>query len=210
MTFQSIEEVAPHVVKGTKIALHLDDFTPNTGVAKHRGCFVRWRLKSTSAPVLDTIKLTANAGWNPVEAVSGDGNYNNKPFGIIDSYPAKVNDIDGGGVYGKLTVHVLGNEVPVLVAFRYIDDNGVITEPSINLIGKKVWVYGKDVNIQGTTYVVAVVSDISVPSMPSFIVDKIVRPLPLVNSMSTQPRDVGWLVVALDSGFVSDGAIAPP
>jgi hypothetical protein len=85
MPFPSIEDLAPRVVKGRKRAIYVDDFTPTTGVPKHRGCFVRWRLKSGGTPVLDTIKLVHNTVWNPVEAISGDGNYNNKPFGIIVS-----------------------------------------------------------------------------------------------------------------------------
>jgi hypothetical protein len=209
MPFPSIDKIAPRVVKGIGETIHVDNFTPTTGVAKHRGCFVRWRVKSGGTPVLDTIKLANNAGWNPVEVVTGDGNYSNKPFGIIGSYPEKVNDIDGGGVYGKLTVHELGGKVPVLVAFRYIDDMGQITAPSVNLIGKKVWVYGHNENIDGTTYTVAVVTDIAVSGVPSFVVRDVIRPLPLVSGMPTHPRDYGWVVVSLDSNFLVDGAIAP-
>jgi hypothetical protein len=209
MPFPSIEDVAPRVVKGITRTVHINDFAPTTGVDKHRGCFVRWRVKSGGDPVLDTIKLADNYEWNPVEAVTGDGNYNNKPFGIIGSYPEKIEDADGGGVYGKLTVHELGGKVPVLVAFRYLSDNGYIGEASINLIGKKVWIYGLDVNIDGATYTVAVASDMSVQDVPYFIVRDVIRPLPLVKSMPLYPRDYGWLVVSLDSGFLVDGAIPP-
>jgi len=209
MPFPSIEDVTPRVVKGTGRTIHIDDFAPVTGVSKHRGCFVRWRIKSGGDPTLDTIRLSNNNGWNPIETVTGDGNYSNKPFGIIDSYPEKVNELDGGGVYGKLTVHELGSEVPVLVAFRYMNDNGSIDEPSVNLIGKKVWVYGLDVDIDGTTYTVAVASDMAIQGTPSFTVVDVISPLPLVKSMPLNPRDYGWLVVALDSNFLVDGAVAP-
>jgi hypothetical protein len=209
MPFPSIEDVAPRVVKGIGETIHVDNFTPTTGVAKHRGCFVRWRVRSGSNPVLDTIRLAHNTGWNPVEVVGGEGNYSNRAFGIIGSYPEKINDIDGGGVYGRLTVHVLGGKVPVLVAFRYINDNGLIAEPSVGLIGKRVWVYGLNVNVGETTHTVAMVADLPIADRPSFVVRDVIRPLPLVRNMPTHPRDMGWVVVALDSNFLVDGAIAP-
>jgi hypothetical protein len=209
MPFPSIDDFAPRVVKGRKRAVHVADFTPTTGVPKHRGCFVRWRLKSGGTPVLDTIKLVHNTVWNPVEAISGDGNYNNKPFGIIVSSPEKINDVDGGGVYGKLTVYQLGGEDPVFVAFRYRNNSGSIAEPSETLIGKKVWVYGLNVNVEGITYIIPVVNETSVTGIPYFDVVDIIRPLPLVKNMPTYPRDKGWLVVSLDSRFFVDGAVAP-
>jgi hypothetical protein len=209
MPFPSIEDLAPRVVKGCMRPIYVDDFTPTTGVPKHRGCFVRWRLKSGGTPVLDTIKLVDVGGWNPVEAVSGDGNYNNKPFGIIGSYPEKINDVDGGGVYGKLTIYQFGGKDPVFVAFRYMNDNGYIADAPENLIGKKVWVYGLNVGVGGTNYTIPVVHDTAVDSVPYFDVVDIIRPLPLVKNMPTHPRDYGWLVVSLDSRFFVDGAVAP-
>jgi len=209
MPFPSIEDLAPRVVKGYSRPVYFDDFAPTTGVRKHRGCFVRWRVKANGTPVLDTIRLTHNTGWNPSEVVSGDGNYNNKPFGIIGSYPEKVREVEGGGVYGKITIHQLGGEEPVFVAFRYMNDNGYIAVASKALIGKRVWVYGYNVNIDGTPYTVAVVSDAQVTDVPYSVVVDAISPLPLVRNMPTHPRDYGWLVVSLDSSFLVDGAIAP-
>jgi len=209
MPFLAIEEAAPRVLKGVGETIHIDDFTPSYGVSpKYRGCFVRWRVKSGNTPTLDTIKLGNNTGWNDVETVGTD-NYNNKPFGIIDSYPERVNDVDGGGIRGKLTVHVLGGRAPVLVAFRYIDSGGHIAQVPGNLVGKRVWVYGHDVDVGANVYRVAVVSDVTVTGEPSFTVENVIQPLPLVKNMPSQPRDNGWVVVALDSGFLVDGAIAP-
>ena len=212
MPFPSIEDVAPRVVKGKTTVVHLNDFTPITGVPKHRGCFVRWRIKSGGEPVLDTIRLAHNTAWNHTEAVSGDGDYNNRPFGIIESYPEKINEVEGGGVYGKITVYALGDRVPVLVAFRYRTTGGAIGDPQITLIGRRVWVYGFNVNVGGTTYTVPVVSDSAVQGMPSFPVRDIIRPLPLVRGLINPPRDFGWVVVAFGNNpnpFFIDGALPP-
>jgi hypothetical protein len=213
MPFPSIEDVAPRVVKGKSRVVYLNDFTPITGVPKHRGCFVRWRVRSGGEPALDTIRLAHNTGWNHTETVSQEETYNNRPFGIIDSYPEKINDIDGGGVYGKLTVYELGSRVPVLVAFRFRNSSGNIADPQITLIGRRVWIYGFNVNIDGTVYTVPVVSDSSVTDMPSFPVRDIIRPLPIVRNMINPPRDYGWVVVAFgnrsQNPFFIDGAIPP-
>jgi hypothetical protein len=103
----------------------------------------------------------------------------------------------------------LGGEDPVFVAFRYRNNSGSIAEPSETLIGKKVWVYGLNVNVEGITYIIPVVNETSVTGIPYFDVVDIIRPLPLVKNMPTYPRDKGWLVVSLDSRFFVDGAVAP-
>jgi len=204
---QSIEDVAPRVIKGVTETVHIDDFTPTTGVAKYRGCFVRQRVKSGADPVLDTILLANNTAWHQTETVGSD-NYSNKCFGIIDSYPEKKNDIDGGGVCGKITVQMLNLGHPVWVAFRYLSGGAIAQVPDFP-VGKKLWIYGLNVTINGVTYTVPVVSDTTVTGEPEFRLVKIIRPLPLVKDMPTHPKDYGWLVVALDAGFVVDGATLP-
>jgi len=203
----TLEEAVPHVVKGVTETIHVEDFNTITGVPKYRGCFVRWRTDGVNVSALDTINLTHNTAWHQVETV-GATNYSNKCFGFIDSYPEKINDVDGGGVRGRITIHELNVGKPVLVAFRYLNSEAIAQVPNFE-VGRKFWIYGLDVEIKGVVYTVPVVSEVTVAGEPSFSMVDILRPLPLVKNMPTHPRDYGWVVLALDAGFLVDG-VTPP
>jgi hypothetical protein len=205
MAFFSIEEVAPQVIEGLGDVINVDDFNLVTGVAKYRGCFVRMRKRSGDDVNLpfDTIYLTNGAGWLPTET-AGSYSYSNKPFGIIGSYPEKINDVGSGGIQGKLSIHLLGEHQPVYVAFRYVDGSYNYIQPTPDLVGKKLYIHGKQETINGNNYIVPVASQTSVSGASSFTVDRIITPPKLVGDLLGSQKDVGWVVLALDFNFISE------
>jgi len=203
--FLSIEEVAPHVWSGIGQTVNIDDFNTITGITKYRGSFVRVRRLSgdtTNLP-FDTVFLANNTGWLPTEAVGSD-NYNNRPFGIIGSYPQRINEPDGGGIHGKLTVHLLSGKQPVYVAFRYVDNSWNFVRPTPDLVGRRLFIHGKQVNIGGVNYIFPVASLRSVTGAESFYVNEVVLPPRLMRDMLPAQRDFGWVVLALDHNFISE------
>jgi hypothetical protein len=203
--FLSIEEVAPRVISGISETINVDDFNVITGVPKYRGAFVRIRKLSgddTSFPY-DTIVLSNGTAWVPTETV-GTSTYNNRPFGIIGSYPQKINEPDGGGIQGKLTIHVLGGRQPAYVAFRFVDNAYNFTRPPESLIGRRVYIHGKQVNITGTNFIVPVASTTSITGVEPLYVKDIIMVPRLVRSLLPAQRDVGWVLLALDHNFLRE------
>jgi len=203
--FLSLEEIAPRVWSGVGETAHIDDFNTITGVGKYRGCFVRVRRLSGDNVNLpfDTIRLSNNTGWLPTETVGND-TYNNRPFGIIGSYPQRINEPDGGGVHGRLTVHLLSGRQPVYVAFRYIDGSFNFTRPTPSLIGRRLFIYGKQVNIGGINYVVPVASLAGVTGVEPFYVEDVILPPRPMRDMLPPQREYGWVLLALDHNFISE------
>jgi hypothetical protein len=205
MPFLSIDDVAPRVLKGISETVNVDDFNTITGVAKYRGCFVRMRKRSGDDVNLpfDTVYLASNAGWTPTET-SGSYTYSNKPFGIIGSYPAKIKDVDSGGIQGKLTVHLLGGRQPIYVAFRYVDGSYNYAPVTPNLIGTRLYIHGKQETVGEGTFIVPVASQTSVTGASPFYVDQVIKPPKLVGDVIGSNADVGWVVLALDHNFISE------
>jgi hypothetical protein len=201
MPFVTIDGVAPQVISGIGETIHIDDFTPITGVAKYKGCFIRVRKKSTDNVNLpfDTILLSNGSAWSATETVGTD-TFNNKPLGIIGSYPEKINDVDGGNCQGKLTVHLLSGKQPIYVAFRLVNSSYNYIQPTLDMIGKQVAIHGKQENIGGTNYIVPVVSQSGVSSPNAFYVKDVIIPPKLANALSQ--KDYGWVVVALHQNFI--------
>jgi hypothetical protein len=203
--FLSLEEVAPHVLTGISETVNVDDFNTITGIGKYRGCFVRIRRRSgdnTNLP-FDTIFLQNGAGWLGTET-SGSDTFNNKPIGIIGSYPERINDVESGGIHGKLTIHLLGGRQPVYVAFRFVNNSYDFIRPSVSLIGRRLYIHGKQVNIRGTNYIVPVASQTAVTGADPFYVRNLLLPAGLVRSLIGSQRDLGWVVLALDHNFFSE------
>jgi hypothetical protein len=202
MPFMGIDEVAPRIVGGKRRIVYLDDFNTITGVAKYKGCFVRRRRLGTDVdPPIDTIRLTNGAQWSAVET-SGSDNYNNKPFGIITSYPEKINEVEGGNSLGKLSVCLLGGRQPVRVAFRLVNSSYNYIRPTPDLVGKQLYIHGKQENIGGTNYIIPVVSQTG--SGTRFYVADIVPPPKLTNSLLGTERELGWVVLVLDTNFFAE------
>jgi hypothetical protein len=205
MSFLNIEQVAPRVLTGIGETVNVDDFNIVTGIGKYRGCFVRMRKRSgddTNLP-FDTLFLANGAGWRPTETAGGFS-YSNKPFGIIGSYPEKINEPDSGGIHGKLTIHLLGGRQPIYVGFRYVDNDYNIVQPTESLIGRRLYIHGKQVNVGGTNYIVPVASLTAVTDVDPFYVDDVLLPSTLVNDLVGNQRDLGWVVLALDHNFISE------
>jgi len=205
MSFLNLEEAAPRVLAGIGETVNVDDFNPITGIGKYRGCFVRMRKRSGDDVNLpfDTIFLTDATGWRPTET-AGSFNYSNRPFGIIGNYPEKINEPDGGGIHGKLTIHLLGGRQPIYVAFRYVDNAYNFVQPTESLIGRGLYIHGKQVNVGGTNYIVPVASLTGVTGVDPFYVDDVLLPSTLVNDLVGNQRDLGWVVLALDHNFISE------
>jgi len=203
--FLSLEEVAPRVLAGIGETANIDDFNTITGIGKYRGCFVRMRKRSGDDVNLpfDTILLANNTGWRPTESAGGH-TFSNRPFGIIGNYPEKLNEPDGGGIHGKLTVHILGGRQPIYVAIRYVDNAYNIAQPTTGLIGRQLYIHGKQVNVGGTNYIVPVASLTAVSGVEPFFVDDIILPPKLVGDLVGSDRDRGWVVLALDHNFISE------
>jgi hypothetical protein len=205
MSFLSLEEVAPRVLTGISETVNVDDFNTVTGIGKYRGCFVRIRKRTGDDVNLpfDTIRLVNNTGWLPTESAGGF-TYSNRPFGIIGNYPEKINEADGGGIHGKLTIHLLGGRQPIYVALRYVDNAYNIIQPTADLMSRRLYIHGKQVNVAGTNYIVPVASQTTVGGADPFYVDDIILPPKLVNDLVGDQRGLGWVVLALDLNFFSE------
>jgi len=152
MNALSLEQLTPRVIgDGYKRVI----MTPpsNTTITPYKGCFVRYRIKSGGSPTLNTIKLVSGETWSYYEAVQNDGNYNNRPFGIISNNPAEADAVKDPSA-GKWAVIVFDTEdAPIRVAFRVINDNYHF-EPAVKtMLGKRFIIAGKEITTNEGTFV---------------------------------------------------------